>query len=212
MAVDTAFDLLRAHGPAALVLLMALNRLGLVPGGMLILVMVGTIPRGDPALLPPLLVAAYLGTMLGDTALYGAGRFGLGWLRRRQAGRRSHGRATALLARWGAPAVFLTRWLVLPLTIAVSLICGASRFPYRPFALTGAIGNLLFVLIFVGLGYRFGAGWREALAWAAGGLGGLLTSPGGLALLALGAAALLLTCARRRRAVAKLAVPPKPLG
>lgn len=166
MDAESALVLLRHHGPLALVVVMALNRLGLIPGGMLILVTVGAFAGQGELSVAAAIVMAYAGTMIGDSALYGAGRFGLGWLTRRQERRSAWGRAHAAIERWGVPAVFLTRWLVLPLTIAVSLICGMNRFRYRPFVLLGAAGNLIFVITFLGVGYRFGDGWRYALAWA----------------------------------------------
>lgn len=163
MDAESALALLRHHGPLALVLVMALNRLGLVPGGVLILVAAGALARQGALPLAVALATAYLGTTLGDSALYGAGRFGLGWLSRPRERREIWERAHAALERWAGPAVFLTRWLILPLTIAVSLLCGVDRYSYRRFALAGAAGNLIFVLLFVGVGFRFGAGWQPAL-------------------------------------------------
>lgn len=178
MDAESALELLRHHGPLALVLLMALNRFGLVPGGMLILVTVGALARQGAIPLAAALLTAYAGTMIGDTALYSAGRFGLGWLSRKGERGEVWARAHAALERWGVPAVFLTRWLILPLTIAVSLICGINRFAYRPFVLVGAAGNLIFVLLFVGVGYRFGDGWQYVLDWSREALAQALSSGG----------------------------------
>lgn len=201
MDAESALVLLRQHGPLALVVVMALNRLGLVPGGMVILVTVGAFAGQGELSIAAAIATAYAGTMIGDTALYGAGRFGLGWLTRRQERRNAWGRAHAAIERWGVPAVFFTRWLVLPLTIAVSLICGLNRFRYRPFVLLGAAGNLLFVLIFLGIGYRFGDGWRQVLAWAGAAVGRAFQSPTflvGSATLILGALVAYRLAANRR--------------
>jgi membrane protein DedA with SNARE-associated domain len=218
MDAESALLLIRHHGPLALVVLMALNRLGLIPGGMLILVTIGTFAGQGELPVVAALAAAYAGCMLGDSALYGAGRYGLGWVRRHQEGRQTWGRAYGIVGRWGAQAVFLTRWLFLPLTIAVSLICGVSRYRYRPFLASGAAGNLIFVLVFVGIGYRFGAGWRQVIAWAGAALdraldGGPLT----FALLALAPLAALIyrAAAHRRRLAADLLaaeIPVEQLG
>lgn len=189
MSAASIPDLLRAYGPLALVLIMALNRLGLLPGGMLIMVTTGTLAHQGAISLPAALVAGYLGVMIGDTALYGAGRYGLGWLTHRQSGRPSWVRAAALIGRWGIPAIFFTRWLLLPLTIAVSLICGVNQFRYRPFLLWSAVGNLCYALLFLAVGYRFNVGWAHILVQA-----GLLLEKGAiwivaLALIGLGALA-----------------------
>lgn len=208
MAIDSAVDLLRLHGPLALILLMALNRLGLVPGGMVILVTVGTAFAPSSAALVVALIAAYVGTMIGDTALYAAGRYGFGWLSRRQKGRESYGRAHALVERWGLPAVFLTRWLILPLTIAVNLICGINSYRYRPFVVAGAVGNFIFVVIFIGLGYRFGENWQLFLGWAGEALGSALTN--GSAMVAFGLVALTFLVYRRLRRRPTLLADQKP--
>jgi membrane-associated protein len=167
MPAESATDLLYNHGPLALVLLMALNRFGIVPGGMLILITVGTLARLEVFGVPAALLAAYAGVMLGDTALYAAGRYGLGVLLARRMQGEGWARAQRALMRWGWPAVFLSRWLVLPLTIAVSLLSGLNSLSYRRFLAAGALGNLLFVLIFVGIGYRFTYSWRSMLHWPA---------------------------------------------
>lgn len=174
MTAEYALDLLRHHGPLALVLVMALNRIGLVPGGMVILLMVGALTGHGALPVLGVLLAAYVGTMIGDSALYAAGRYGLGWLRRGAHRPEAPGRAQRYIERWGGPAVFVTRWLMLPLTIAASLICGLNRFRYQTFVLAGAAGNLLFVLIFVGAGYRFGGRWDELRAWASQVVAGVL--------------------------------------
>lgn len=207
MSAPSVIELLRAYGPPALVLIMALNRLGLIPGGMLILVTTGTLAFHGAISVPIALLAAYLGVMLGDTALYGAGRFGLGWLTRRQASRPGLGRAVALLGRWGVPVIFFTRWLVLPLTIAVSLICGANHFSYRPFLLWGAAGNFLFTLLFVALGYRFNVGWQLLMARA----GGLL-SQGAFWVVALALVALATLLYRRTRPAVPRPTPTAQSG
>ena len=165
MPAESATDLLYRHGPLALVLLMALNRFVIVPGGVFILITVGTLARLEVFGVPAALLAAYAGVMLGDTALYCAGRYGLGVLLARRMQGERWARAQRVLMRWGTPAVFLTSWLLLPLTIAVSLLSGLNALSYRRFLAAGALGNLLFVLLFVGVGYRFTYSWRSTFHW-----------------------------------------------
>jgi membrane protein DedA with SNARE-associated domain len=166
MSAESALDLIYRHGPVALVLLMALNRFGIVPGGMFILITAGTLARLEVIDVPGALAAAYIGVMIGDSALYAAGRFGLGILLARRMRGAAWARAQQTLARWGLPAIFFTRWLIFPLTIAVSLLSGLNSFDYRRFLATSAIGNLLCVLLLVGGGYRFAFSWRGMLHWS----------------------------------------------
>jgi membrane protein DedA with SNARE-associated domain len=67
------------------------------------------------------------------------------------------------LIRWGLIAVFLTRWLLTPLGIPVSLLSGITKFPFKRFILIAGLGELLWANIFIGLGFYFGPSWRNLL-------------------------------------------------
>ncbi|MGL6209949.1 MAG: DedA family protein, partial [Paracoccaceae bacterium] len=73
-------------------------------------------------------VAAFVGAVLGDQAGYWVGRYGGVPLVRRLARHRGQvvARAKGLLEQRGAVAVFLTRWLFAPLGPWINFACGAA--------------------------------------------------------------------------------------
>ncbi len=70
-------------------------------------------------------------------------------------------------------AVFLTRFLFVALGGSINLLAGAERYPYRRFLLSDIGGQILGVLIPVGLGYTFAESW-EAVGQLLGALSALL--------------------------------------
>ncbi|MDP9371123.1 MAG: VTT domain-containing protein, partial [Chloroflexota bacterium] len=70
---------------------------------------------------------------------------------------RAAARAERLVARWGGPAVLMTRFLLTPLAPVVNLAAGAGHYPFRRFALYDVVGEAIWVGAYVGLGYAFSA-------------------------------------------------------
>jgi membrane protein DedA with SNARE-associated domain len=77
------------------------------------------------------------------------------------------GRAAALLAQRGGLAVFLSRWLVAPLGPYVNLAAGASGMGWASFTAWGVAGEVVWVTLYVGLGYTFAGNLAAATAQAA---------------------------------------------
>ena len=75
--------------------------------------------------------------------------------------------------RWGGSSVFFSCWLVAPLGPYVNYVSGLTRFTWLRFALWGIAGELVWVTLYVGLGYTF-ADRVSALATLMGNLSGLL--------------------------------------
>ena len=89
-------------------------------------------------------------------------------------------------ARWGIWTVFLSRFLLTPIALPVNLIAGSTRFPWPRFLMAVVVGEVLWVLLFGGLGLLFADSW-EALSQMASDVSGVLV---GLVLLGAGAYAL----------------------
>lgn len=83
-------------------------------------------------------------------------------------------RAADTFALQGAWAVLLTRFLLTPLALPVNLLAGSTRFPWPRFMLPVLLGELLWVLLFGGLGYVFADRWEWVSAWAEDSVGLLL--------------------------------------
>ncbi len=119
---------------------------------------------------------ALAGAVFGDQAGYALGRAGGGWLGRLK-GKSAEliGKARALAARHGGLGVFLSRWLLSPLGPYMNFATGAARMPWARFTLWGMAGELVWVTLYIALGYAF-AGQVEAVADIAGSFSGALAA------------------------------------
>lgn len=64
------------------------------------------------------------------------------------------------LDKWGGSSIFITRWLITPLGVPVSLLAGIRKYPMSKFLFCTGSGELLWAVLYVGLGYIFGANWQ----------------------------------------------------
>ena len=149
-----------------------------VPSSLLMLAAGGFAATGDLSL-TAVLLAAFGGAVLGDNCGYWlarvAGAWLAPWLGATPARAALRDRAAALLARRGGMAVFLSRWLVSPLGPSINYLSGLTRFCWLRFALWGAAGEAVWVVIYVGLGHAF-ADNITTLADVLGNASGLVTA------------------------------------
>ena len=81
-------------------------------------------------------------------------------------------RAEAFSARWGAPGIFFTRWLVTALGPWVNLSSGVAAYPVHRFLFWDVVGEALWVGLYVTAGKLFSdqvtviADLSSNLAWA----------------------------------------------
>lgn len=158
---DSVLDLLLNYGPFALALVLFLGALGLpIPSTALILA-AGALAR--EGLLELLLSAALAVTaaILGDSTSYLLARLGLAPVLSRLQGNVSWHRAERAFERWGKLTVLSSRFLVTPLSLPVNVIAGGVRYPFGGFVLLCCIGEVVWVVLFGGLGYLFAGSWRE---------------------------------------------------
>jgi membrane protein DedA with SNARE-associated domain len=191
---DQLLALLPAWGPWLLATTTFLSCLMLpIPASMLMLAGGALVATGDLAL-PAAAGGALLGAVVGDQVGFLAGR-GAGRVLPRLRGRRARtmARARQKLRRNGAAAVFFSRWLFAPLGPSINVAAGALRYSHRAFTLAGVAGELVWVGLYVGLGYVFGANLEAATELASSALG-LLAALAAFAVLGLW----LLAAARRR--------------
>ncbi len=93
----------------------------------------------------------------GDFAGYWAGRLGgpvllsraSRWLKVSRGGTSTW---RASLDRWGGLTVFLTRFLLSPLGPAVNIVAGVERYRFRSFAFYDVAGEIVWVVLYAGLG------------------------------------------------------------
>ena len=176
---EALLSLVSDWGAVALALATFLSCLAVpVPTSVMMLAAGAFVATGDldPALA---LGAAFLGAVLGDQAGFFLGRgFGAVMrerLRRHPARARAIAGAERALARHGALAVFLSRWLFSPLGPYVNAAAGLAGMRWGPFTAMSALGEGVWVALYTGLGYAF-AGHLGTVADVLGNSVGLLTS------------------------------------
>ena len=184
---DWLLELVPQYGLWALAVSTFLSCLALpFPASILMLTAGGFVAAGDLGLVSTLAAAA-AGGIAGDQLGFWAGRrLGaplLARLGRDPARDRLLARAEAFLARRGAAAIFLSRWLFSPLGPWVNLITGSSGYGWRRFTLAGVAGEAVWAGLYVGAGYAF-AGNITAANELLGSVLGMVA--GGAAVLALG--------------------------
>jgi membrane-associated protein len=68
-------------------------------------------------------------------------------------------------------SLFMTRWLLTPLAMPTAVVAGLSGHRPAAYAASVAAGELVWTLLYIGLGYFFGASWPAVLAWVGDGAG-----------------------------------------
>ncbi len=118
---------------------------------------------------------AVLGAITGDSVSYLIGRFGARLAPRRLQSSGAWRQAQAAFERWGGLAVFLSRFLLLPLALPINLVAGSTSYtPWRYLSYVVA-GEAIWVLAFGGMGYAFASSW-ETLGDSLGSMGSVAAS------------------------------------
>jgi membrane protein DedA with SNARE-associated domain len=100
------------------------------------------------------------GAALGDALSYGMGYFAKDWIERRFGDSPAWLSARDSFNKQGGLTVFLTRWLVTAIAIPTNLIAGGSGYKFSRFMLYDIAGEVLWILLYGGLGYAFGSQWE----------------------------------------------------
>lgn len=129
-----------------------------VPSSLLMLASGGFAAAGDLSL-AAVALAAFCGAVIGDNLGYWiARRFGTRltqWLATRPRRAALRDRSQAFMNRWGGSSVFFSCWLVAPLGPYVNYVSGLTGFSWPRFALWGIAGEVVWVSLYVGLGFLF---------------------------------------------------------
>jgi membrane protein DedA with SNARE-associated domain len=114
--------------------------------------------------LPLVMVAAFVGSVIGDQIWFHVGeRFGRAYLDRRPALRKRADALEPWVRRFGDGFVFGFRFLYGLRTIA-PLLLGASRYPALRFTVINLLGAVVWAVAFGAFGWGLGAGLEQALA------------------------------------------------
>ncbi|EAR50194.1 hypothetical protein OG2516_04938 [Oceanicola granulosus HTCC2516] len=160
---ETLLALVPQYGPPLLAAAVFLSCFALpVPASILLLAAGGFAAVGDLSMVSVAL-AAFAGLAAGDHTVYALGRKGGTRVFARVARHAAPlERAQVALANRGGPVIFLSRWLFSPLGPYVNFAAGAAGQRWRSFALWGTAGELVWLTIYLGLGYSFTGSLEDA--------------------------------------------------
>ncbi|MCC1492046.1 DedA family protein [Cognatishimia sp. F0-27] len=156
---ETIFELVSQYGVYVIFASAFLSCLALpIPTSLMMLTGGAFIASGDLSVWS-VAAAAFGGAVLGDQVGYLVGRI---WgtqlsarLERSPSRAKVLGRARRLIDRRGPIGVFLSTWAVAPLGPWVNFVAGATGLSWARFSLGDILGEICWVLIYVGLGYVF---------------------------------------------------------
>ena len=157
--IDTVFALVADYGVWIVFTVTFLSCLALpVPSSLLMLAAGGFAATGDLSLIG-VASAAFCGAVLGDNSGYWIAR-GLGtradaWLNASPKRATLQAKSAAFLDERGGASVFFSCWLVAPLGPYMNYVCGLTKFDWARFAIWGIAGEIVWVGLYVGLGYLF---------------------------------------------------------
>lgn len=155
---EVLLALVASHGALLVLAATFASCLGLPIPSSLALLAAGSFVATDEMDFAAAVAAALGGAIAGDQAGYWLGALGGS---RVQALAARSGMAPALEAaralseRWGDWGVFLSRWLFSPLGPAVNLVSGMVGAPWRRFTLFAVLGELVWVGLYMALGFAF---------------------------------------------------------
>ncbi|MFA7248202.1 MAG: DedA family protein [Dehalococcoidia bacterium] len=129
-----------------------------LPGSLFLLALGSFVAQGEMELWRVLLLASGA-AIIGDQIGYAIGRWGgrraVDALVRRTGRATAMRRAEAFSARWGAPGIFFSRWLITALGPWVNLTSGLSGYPWLKFLFWDLVGEAVWVAAYVTLGRIF---------------------------------------------------------
>lgn len=176
---ETLFALIADYGFWVVFTITFLSCLALPVPSSLVMLTAGAFAAAGDLVLTQVLLAAFVGAVLGDNSGYWLARAAGGrlsdWLATRPRRRALMDRARSFMDLWGGSSVFFSCWLVAPLGPYVNYVSGLTRFRWLRFALWGVAGEIVWVGLYVSLGYIFGNN-ITALSSLLGNISGMLVA------------------------------------
>ena len=156
---DQLLAALVSHGVPLLFAVIAISSMGVPFPVTLTLVAAGSFAKQGEMRLLPVIVAGSLAAILGDQIGYGLSRWGgrrlIVRISRRVGGEHKIKKAEALTQKWGGVGIFFSRWLVTELGPWLNVTSGIAGYPWRRFIIWDVLGEVLWVVLYVMLGYVF---------------------------------------------------------
>jgi membrane-associated protein len=125
----------------------------------LMLVAAGSFVEQGEMKLWQVIVVATVAAVLGDQIAYGLSRWGgrrlINRISRVIGAENKIKQAEALTKRWSGAGIFFSRWLITALGPWVNVASGIADYPWRRFLFWDVLGEVLWVILYVGIGYAF---------------------------------------------------------
>jgi membrane protein DedA with SNARE-associated domain len=125
----------------------------------LMLVAAGSFVEQGEMKLWQVIAVASVAAVLGDQIGYGLSRWGgrrlVNRLTRKIGVEDKIKQAEALTKRWSGTGIFFSRWLITALGPWVNVASGMAAYPWRRFLLWDVLGEVLWVILYVSVGYAF---------------------------------------------------------
>jgi membrane-associated protein len=125
----------------------------------LMLVAAGSFVEQGEMKLWQVIAVASVAAVLGDQLAYGLSRWGgrrlINRISRRISAEAKIKEAEALTKRWSGAGIFFSRWLVTALGPWVNVASGIAAYSWQRFLLWDVLGEVLWVVLYVGIGYVF---------------------------------------------------------
>jgi membrane-associated protein len=175
--IDTLLELVPTYGLYIVFLSTFLSCLAVpIPSSLIMLTAGAFVAAGDLSG-PATASLALAGAVLGDQVGFAFGRAAshLSWGRLTGKSAVMVGKARVFAKRNGGWGVFLSRWLFSPLGPYINLVTGAARMKWLRFTLWDLAGEVVWVTLYLGVGYAFGDR-IEAIANIAGNFSGALAA------------------------------------
>jgi membrane-associated protein len=145
-----------AYGVPMLIFISYIGSLGIPFPITMVIIAAGALSRTGLLDWRLAILACLMGSALADNGEYMLGRIAQPWLKQRFGQKTVWQQAQSMINRQGGWAILLTRFWLTPLAPAVNVIAG-SRYPYVRFLFYDLLGQLVWVLVYGGLGYLFAA-------------------------------------------------------
>ncbi len=161
------------YGAPLFGLTLLLGAMGIPLPGSLMVIAVGSFSQQGYFSSVQMAVVGLIGALLGDMLSFGMGYYGKGWVEKKFGNSPAWINARESFQRHAGLAIFLTRFLITALAVPTNLIAGGSGYKFRRFMLYDVLGEILWIILYGGLGYAFGTQW-EAVSDFISNFGGLV--------------------------------------
>ncbi|MBI5945124.1 MAG: VTT domain-containing protein [Chloroflexi bacterium] len=147
-------------GAPLLGLILFLGALGLPIGASVVLIAAGAFSQQGILSWPSAALLGLIGALLGDMLSFGMGYYAKDWAQKKFGKSAAWRNARTSFQQRAGVTIFFTRWLVTAIAIPTNLIAGGSGYKFSRFMLYDVSGEIMWIVLYGGLGYLFGSQWE----------------------------------------------------